>query len=431
MGSGEGVFQACVFPGGGGVFSAEVAPRRIQEAAPPVPRMDRPQGERTTSVHGRDEPRPGSLVMPIHQTSTFVLESAQDVDDVYEGRREADVYTRYSNPSLRSVESRLAALERTESALVLGSGMAAITAAVLANVGAGGRIVATADLYGGTLNLFRQLQERFGVRVEPVPTTEPEALRAALRTPADLVYLETPTNPTLKLVDLQASAEIARAAGVVTMVDSTFASPVNTRPHDLGVDLVLHSATKYLGGHSDLTAGAICGTRDRIARIVPLQRLLGAVLDPHAAFLLERGLRTLPLRVRAANENAQRMAEYLATHPAVARVHYPGLPSHPQHALAKRQMPTGCGGLLSFDLATFEDAKRFMDGLRVVRNAASLGGVESLVSLPVQQSHRRQPAEILASSGITPGTVRMAMGIEDAADLVADVERALAGLGKR
>jgi methionine-gamma-lyase len=393
--------------------------------------MDRPQGERTTSVHGRDERLPGSLVTPIHQTSTFALASADAVDDAYEGRSEADVYTRYSNPSLRSVESRLAALERTESALVSGSGMAAISTAVLSFVGAGGRIVATADLYGGTLNLFRQLQERFGVRVDLVPTTDPEALRAALRTKADLVYLETPTNPTLRLVDLQASAEVCRAAGVVSMVDSTFATPINTRPHDLGVDLVVHSATKYLGGHSDLTAGAICGGKAHLARIVPLQRLLGAVLDPHAAFLLERGLRTLPLRVRAANENAQRMADHLATHPAVERVHYPGLPTHPQHALAKRQMPAGCGGLLSFDLATFEEAKRFMDALRIVRNAASLGGVESLVSLPVQQSHRRQPAEVLSRAGITPGTVRMAMGIEDVADLVADVERALAGLGKR
>jgi cystathionine beta-lyase/cystathionine gamma-synthase len=393
--------------------------------------MDPPQGERTTSVHGRDEHHPGSLVTPIHQTSTFVLESAQDVDDVYEGRRDADVYTRYSNPTLRSVESRLAALERTESALVLGSGMAAISTAILSFVGTGGRIVATSDLYGGTLNVFRQIQERFGVRVDYVPTSDPGALRAALRTKADLVYLETPTNPTLRLVDLQASAEISRAAGVVSMVDSTFATPINTRPHDLGVDLVLHSATKYLGGHSDITAGAICGSKAHLARVVPLHRLLGAVLDPHAAFLLERGLRTLPLRVRAANENAQRMAEYLATHPAVRRVHYPGLPSHPQHDLAKRQMPAGFGGLLSFDLATFDDAKRFMDGLRVVRNAASLGGVESLVSLPVQQSHRKQPADVLARAGITPGTVRMALGIEDGADLVADVERALAGLGKK
>lgn len=391
----------------------------------------RPQGERTTSVHGHEEPRRGPLVTPIHQTSTFVLADAEDVDAVYEGRAQGDVYTRYSNPSLAAVEAKVAALERTEAALVSGSGMAAVSTSVLAFVGAGGRIVATEDLYGGTANLFRVLQQRFGIRVDLVPTTEPEALRAALRTPADLVWLETPTNPTLRLVDLQPSAQIAREAGVVSAVDSTFASPVNSRPHGLGVDLVVHSATKYLSGHSDLSAGVVCGTREHVQRIALLHRLLGPVLDPHAAFLVERGLRTLPLRVQAANENAQRMADYLSTHPSVLRVNYPGLPAHPQHALARRQMPGGYGGLLSFDLPTFEDAKRFMDGLRLVRNAASLGGVESLVSLPVQQSHRRQPPEVLARSGITPGTVRMALGVEDAADLVADVERALAGLGKR
>lgn len=391
----------------------------------------RPQGERTTSVHGHEEARRGPLVTPIHQTSTFVLADAEDVDAVYEGRAQGDVYTRLSNPSLAAVEAKVAALERTASALVSGSGMAAVSTTVLAFVGAGGRIVATEDLYGGTANLFRVLRTRFGIRVDTVPTTEPGALREALRTPADLVWLETPTNPTLRLVDLQASAEIARAAGVVSAVDSTFASPVNTRPHELGVDLVVHSATKYLGGHSDLSAGVVCGSRDHVQRVADLHRLLGPVLDPHAAFLLERGLRTLPLRVQAANENAQRLGEHLSSHPAVLRVHYPGLASHPQHALAKRQMSGGCGGLLSFDLPTFEDAKRFMDGLRLVRNAASLGGVESLVSLPVQQSHRRQPPEALARSGITPGTVRMALGIEDAGDLVADVERALAGLGKR
>ncbi len=385
-------------------------------------------GERTTSVHGREEPRAGPLVTPIHQTSTFVLASAQEVDDVYEGRRQGDVYTRYSNPSTTSVESRLAALEGTQDAVVSGSGMAAIATGVLAFVGAGGRIVSTSDLYGGTINLFRTLESRFGIRIDHVSPTDVDALRAALRTKADLVYLETPTNPTLRLVDLAQSAQIARAAGAVTLVDSTFASPVNSRPHALGIDLVMHSATKYLGGHSDISAGAVCGSREHVARVRGLHKLMGAVLDPHAAFLLERGLRTLPLRVKAANDNAQAVAEHLARHPAVKRVHYPGLPSHPQHALAKRQMPGGYGGLLSFDLASFDDAKRFLDGLRVVRNAASLGGVESLCSLPLQQSHRNQPKEVLDRAGIVPGTVRLALGIEDAADLVADVDQALKGL---
>ncbi|MFA5862935.1 MAG: PLP-dependent transferase, partial [Candidatus Thermoplasmatota archaeon] len=260
---------------------------------------------------------------------------------------------------------------------------------------------------------------------------EPQALRAALRMPTDLCYLETPTNPTLRLVDLKASAEAARAAGVVTVVDSTFASPVNSKPHALGIDIVIHSATKYLGGHGDLTAGVVCGTKALVSKVHDVGKLLGPTLDPHASFLLERGLKTLPLRVKAANENAQTLAEHLARHAAVHAVHYPGLASHPQHALAKRQMPGGYGGVLSFDVATFEQAKKFLDRLRVVRNAASLGGVESLCSLPYQQSHRGQPKDVLARSGITEGTVRLAIGVEDAADLIADVDQALAGLGKR
>lgn len=393
--------------------------------------MERPQGERTTSVHGREAQAPGSLTTPIHQTSTFVLADAASVDAAYEGRLQADVYTRHTNPTLTSAASRVAALEGAPAGLVLGSGMAAISATVLTFVPAGGRIVANEDLYGGTIRLFDELAKRHGVKVDLFPSADADAMRRLLREKADLLYLETPTNPTLRLVDLQAAGEAARAAGVVSAVDSTFASPVNSRPHALGIDLVLHSATKYLGGHSDISAGAIVGGKDHVKRIDALHRLLGAVLDPHAAFLLERGLKTLPLRVKAANENAQRVAEHLATHPAVTRVHYPGLASHPQHDLAKRQMPGGYGGLLSFDLASFEDAKRFMDGLRVVRNAASLGGVESLVSLPLQQSHRGQPRHVLDRSGIVPGTVRMALGVEDADDLVADVDQALAGLGKR
>jgi cystathionine beta-lyase/cystathionine gamma-synthase len=387
--------------------------------------------DRTDSVHGLDAPRRGSLTTPIHQTSTFVLEDAADVDDVYEGRREGDVYTRYSNPTLRSVERRLAHVERTEAALVFGSGMAAISAVALTFVPAGGRIVANADLYGGTLNLLKLLRERHGVRVDFVPTADAGAIRRALREKTDLLYLETPTNPTLRLVDLVAAAEAARAAGVVSAVDSTFATPVNSRPHELGIDVVIHSATKYLGGHADISAGVACAAKEITGRVHATHKLLGAVLDPHAAFLLERGLQTLPLRVQAANENAQQLAEHLARHPAVHAVHYPGLASHPQHALAKRQMPGGFGGVLSFDLATLAEAKRFLDELKLVRNAASLGGVESLCSIPYQQSHRNQPRDALAASGITEGTVRLALGVEDAEDIVEDVDRALAAVAKR
>lgn len=354
------------------------------------------------------------------------MEDAEDVDAVYEGRRAGDVYTRFGNPSFEAVERKLAVLERTESALVTASGMGAISATLLSFVPAGGRIVATEDLYGGVFKLLEWMRRELNVRVDYVPTRDPEALRVALREPANLVHLETPTNPTLRLVDLRASAEVARAAGVVSVVDSTFSSPVNSRPHELGVDVVMHSATKYLGGHSDITAGAVCGRREHVQRVAALHRLLGAVLDPHAAFLLERGLRTLPLRVGAANGNAQRMAEALERDGRVLRVHYPGLASHPQHGLAKAQMPGGFGGLLSFDLASFAQAKAFLSALRLVRNAASLGGVESLCSLPYQQSHRGQAKAMLDRSGIMEGTVRLALGIEEFEDLLSDVDQALA-----
>lgn len=388
--------------------------------------MSRTPGDRTASVHGPDAPQRGSLTTPIHQTSTFILESAEDVDDIYEGRRAGDVYSRYSNPTVASVERRVAQLEGCAEGLALASGMAAVSMTVLAFVPQGGRIIANADLYGGTLNLFKMLAERQGVRVDHVPTTDPAALRAALREPADLVFLETPTNPTLRLVDLRAAAEAARAAGVVTVCDNTFASPVNCRPHSLGVDLVVEAATKYLGGHADLTAGVVAGSREHVARVRNVAKLLGPTLDPHCAFLVERGLKTLPLRVRANNENAQRVAEALTRNAAVSRVNYPGLPTHPQHALAKAQMPGGYGGVLSFDVASFALAKRFLNNIRLVRNAASLGGVESLCSLPYQQSQRGQPKTKLDASGITEGTIRLAVGVEDADDIIADVEQALA-----
>lgn len=391
----------------------------------------RERKESTLGVHGRQPHPRGAVTTPIHQTSTFQLADAAEVDAVYEGRATGDVYSRYSNPTVASAADRVAALEGAEAGVAVASGMAAITAVVLACVPAGGRVVANEDLYGGTRKLFGFLRERFGITVDTFPSADNVAMRHALRTRADLLFLETPTNPTLRLVDLAAAVEAARGVGVVSAVDSTFASPINSKPHGLGIDLVIHSGTKYLGGHADITAGAVVGRKAHVAKVDAVQSMMGPTLDPHAAFLLERGIKTIALRVKACNANAQRMAEHLATHPAVSKVHYPGLPSHPQYALAKRQMPGGCGGLLSFDLASFDDAKRFLDGLQVVRNAASLGGVESLCSLPLQQSHRGQPQRVLDASGIVPGTVRMALGVEDGDDLVADVDRALAALQKR
>jgi cystathionine beta-lyase/cystathionine gamma-synthase len=393
--------------------------------------MNRRRGEATTGVHGRKQPERGALTTPIYQTSTFALEDADDVDAVYEGRRPGDVYSRHSNPTNASAADRVAALEGAEAGIMSASGMAAISATVLAFVGTGGRIVSNEDLYGGTLKLFQELRTRFGIIWETFPSNDIETLRSRLHTKTDLVWLETPTNPTLRLVDLHQTSEIARAAGAVTAVDNTFASPINSKPLTFGIDLVVHSATKYLSGHADITAGAVVGEKELVRKVDLTQRTFGGMADPHAAFLLERGIKTLSLRVKAANKNAQRIAEHLATHSAVRKVHYPGLPDHPQHALAKRQMPGGYGGVVSFDLAGLTEAKSFLDQLRVIRNAASLGGVESLAMISVQQSHRGQSADVLARCGITQGTVRLALGVEDGDDLLADIDGALASLDER
>ncbi|HWG91859.1 MAG TPA: PLP-dependent aspartate aminotransferase family protein [Candidatus Thermoplasmatota archaeon] len=382
------------------------------------------RGPGTKSIHGDENAKAGSVVTPIYQTSTFAATRTEDLLAL-QGSDSTVFYTRYGNPSLAAAEKKIALLEGAERALVSGSGMAAVSETVLSLVGTGGRIVSVRDIYGGTHALFSTVCARMGIRVDYVPTTSPEALAEALRTPADLVYLESPTNPTFRLVDIRESARIAKERGVLTVIDSTFASPINSRPIELGVDVVLHSATKYLGGHSDISAGAVAGSNAVMEKIIKTHRLLGAVLDPHAAFLLERGIKTLPVRMRQHNETGMAIAEYLAGHPKVARVHYPGHPSHPQHSLAKRQM-SGFGGVLAIDLKSDEKgAARFADSLQLVRNAPSLGSVESLVSIPVLTSHRAVPPAEYPSMGITSGTVRLSLGLEDVDDLIADLDAAL------
>lgn len=365
-------------------------------------------------------------VTPIHQASTFDFESVEAMDAWYEGRVPGFHYTRYGNPTLAAVEARIAALEGAEVAEVTGSGMGAITEAILAFASAGDRIVATEGVYGGTFGLFTKLLPRFGIRTQFVGPEDPEALRAALREPAAIVYVETPSNPTLRLADLDAFAGIARDHGAVTIVDNTVATPLSTRPLEMGCDVVVHSATKAMGGHCDLSAGAIATSRAHMARVTPVHRVLGSVLDPHAAFLLERGLKTLELRNTRMSENALAVATALEADTKVRRVHYPGLASHPQHKLAARQMRAGFGGLLAIELAGRAEAFRFANALRVFHNAASLGGVDSLVSVPVVMSHRGIPDKDLAAMGIGPGTVRLSVGVEPEADLLADVRRALA-----
>jgi len=390
--------------------------------------MDRKQFKiDTVAVHGDAQPehRSGPLATPIYQTSTF------EVVDSEEQRRATTTdrfYTRYGNPTHTVAEKAIAQLEGTEASLLFSSGMAAITTSVLALVRSGDHIVAQADLYGGALKFFSQWFPKFGVETTLVETADVEAFGRAVRPNTRLMYLESPTNPTLKLVDLDRAVAIARQHKLTTLIDNTFATPVNQRPAEHGVDLVLHSGTKYFAGHSDLICGVVTGRRRLIDEIRDTRTELGGSMDPHAAFLLLRGLKTLVVRVQRQNENALRVAEFLETHTGVKRVYYPFLSSNPQRALAQRQM-SGGGGLLSFEVdGTGEDARNFTEALRLFALAPSLGGVDSLVTIPVITSHAMVRPEERKIMGVTEQLIRLAIGIENAEDLIADLEQAFTAI---
>lgn len=335
------------------------------------------------------------------------------------------LYTRYENPTLRALEERLAALEGGEAGLVFASGMAASTTALLALVKPGDEILASASLYGGTTKLIRDVLSRLGFAFRLLPP--PELLRAGdlAGDRSRIVVFETPTNPAVEIVDIERVARSAHARGMLVMVDNTFASPMLQRPLQLGADVVMHSLTKSLSGHSDIIGGALVGSRETIEKAHGLLKVLGGCMDPHAAFLALRGLKTVHLRVPRQCENALALARHLESHKKIRRVLYPGLPGHPGHEIARRQM-TGFGGVVAFVVdGGLAAAERCYDGLRLIARAASLGGVETLASLPVHTSHAGYTEEQLRAAGVDPGMVRIAMGVEDAADLIADVERAL------
>jgi cystathionine beta-lyase/cystathionine gamma-synthase len=384
------------------------------------------RGPGTTAVHGRRGAARGPLATPIVQTSTFAFGSAAEMRRYLQGDEELFLYTRYANPTVRELEETLAALEGAEAALALSSGMAAMTTAVTSLVGAGDEVLASASLYGGTARLLTGLLPRFGVagRLVPVPDLVRIDRVAGERT--RVLIVESPTNPTLEVVDLAAVSASAHARGLVVIVDNTFATPLLQKPLALGADLVMHSLTKALAGHSDLVGGALAGSRARIDAARATMKVLGGCLDPHAAFLALRGLKTLHLRVPRQCENAAELARRLEAHPALRRVLYPGLASHPGHDVARRQM-SAFGGMVTLVLAGgLPAAERFYDRLRLVARAASLGGVESLASLPVHTSHYGLPDGELRAAGIDPGMVRLSLGVEDACDQIADVEQALA-----
>ncbi|MEQ8768740.1 MAG: aminotransferase class I/II-fold pyridoxal phosphate-dependent enzyme [Planctomycetota bacterium] len=376
-------------------------------------------------------PKPGSsqpyhvVAEPIFQTSTFSFPKLEDLERYLKDPSSHHLYTRYENPTIDTLQSALADLEGTEAALALASGMAAVSTAVMAGIEKGEHAIFMRDTYGGSQELARKWLPRFGVDVTCIDDTTIETLDRARRDDTRVLYLESPTNPILRLVDLEAVSAWARRHGIVTIVDSTVGGPFTQQPAGLGIDVVVHSATKILGGHSDLLAGAICGPKSYLAKCRDVLRVFGAVLDPFAASQLLRSLKTLPLRNDRINQSALRIARFLEARKDIDVVHYPFLESHPQHALAKKQM-SGGGCLVSFSLGDdLEKVRPFVDRLEVFRHAASLGSAESLVSVPVTMSHYHVPREQRLAMGITDGLVRLSVGLEDPGDLEADLEQAL------
>ena len=381
----------------------------------------------TRAIHcGEEKHGIGAPVTtPITRTSTFTFSSTAEMKRWAEGRSKAYIYTRYGNPTLAVAEEKLAALEGAEAAVVTASGMAAISSALLAVLQSGDEMIATRRLYGGSYRLKRDILPRLGIRVHYVEN-DLAGIGQLINKKTRVLYTETPTNPTLRLVDLRKAALIARQYKLVSIVDNTFGTPVLQKPLALGFDMTVHSATKYLGGHSDLIAGAVTGSQKLMAAVRQMVIYLGGSMDPEVGFLLIRGMKTLELRVKRQSENAMAVAKFLAKHPKVARVHYPGLHSHPDHALAKKQM-SGFGSMLAFDLkGGIGAARRVCDRVRVFLLAASLGGVESLVVLPLYTSHYKMSANELAAAGVSPGTVRVSVGLEDPRDLIDDLKQALA-----
>lgn len=370
------------------------------------------------------DPLTGAISVPIYQTSTFIQE-APGVNKGYD-------YARTNNPTRATLESIVAGLEKGATGIAFGSGLAAIDA-VVKLLESGDEIVAVDDIYGGAFRLFTQVYQKFGISVQYVDATDPANVFNAITPKTKLIWIETPTNPTLKIADIEAIAKIARANRCLLCVDNTFASPVLQQPLSLGADIVVHSATKYLGGHSDLIAGLVV-TRDAElgAKIKFLQNACGAILGPFDSWLLIRGIETLHLRVRQHCASAQAVAEYLEQHPAVASVFYPGLPSHPNHDIAKKQSK-GFGGIVSFTLK--DDAEQaatdFVTSTGLFQLAESLGGIKSLLCHPAQMTHKTIPAEKRRAAGVADSLVRLSVGLEETADIIADLERTFEKIGKK
>jgi cystathionine beta-lyase/cystathionine gamma-synthase len=383
-------------------------------------------GTSTLAIHGDLKDKQfRSVVYPIYQTSTFAVEKSDDyqkfideVDDFY-------IYSRYGNPTVKEVEKRLALIENADDSILFSSGMAAITTTILSHVQSGDEIISLSSIYGVTYRFFRDYLPKFGVKVKFFQIEKVDEIEKLISPKTKLIYFETPVNPTTRIVDIEKIVKFAKREDLTTIIDNTFATPINQKPIDFGVDIVIHSATKYLSGHSDLILGCVMSSRERIERIRKFKNVFGGNPDPHQAFLLGRSLKTLELRVKRQNENALKLAEFLSSHRKIRKVLYPGLKNHPEHELAKKQM-SGFGGMLSFEIdGDLGRTKKFCDSLKVALNATSLGSVETLVSIPVLTSHVGMKKDELERAGISESMVRVSVGIENIEDIVWDFEQAL------
>jgi cystathionine gamma-synthase len=392
-----------------------------------VPQEKPLQGPSTRAVHGgeRQQRLGDAVTVPVYQTSTYVFRNTQELVDFKEGRIEKGEYGRYGNPTINAAERKVAELEHAEDALLWASGMCAITSLLLTILRAGQHMIITADSYRRTRQFCDGMLRRLGIDVTVVPPGDPQAIEAAVQANTRLLFSESPTNPYLYVVDLERLVAIAKRHRLRTVIDSTFATPYNQNPLAFGIDLVMHSATKYLGGHNDLLAGVVVGNANIIGALREAQGMLGGITDPNTAYLLVRGLKTFALRMQRHNANGMALARFLEGHAKVRRVYYPGLASHPSHAVARQQM-RGFGGVVSFELdGTLQQTSAFIDALRLPYIAPSLGGVESLIEQPALMSYYEMVPEERQRLGIGDSLVRYAAGIEDTDDLLTDVEQGL------
>jgi methionine-gamma-lyase len=389
--------------------------------------MEKYSGMNSMLIHGGElEDAYGSAVVPIYQTSTFKFRNVKHGADLFAGKEKGYIYTRIGNPTIEVFEKKMALIENGYGAIATASGMGAVSTAYIALLSAGDHILSTSAVYGPSRNIMENHFVRFGIESTYMSTVNPQEVKQAIRPNTKMIYLETPTNPTMEITDIEAISEIAREHGIIVVVDNTFATPVLQKPLDLGADVVLHSLTKYINGHADIVGGVLVGkTKEICDKLRSVMIGFGCNMDPHQAFLVYRGMKTLQLRVAKAQENAIEVAKVLQQHPKVATVSFPGLTSHPQYELAQKQM-CGPGSMICFELkGGYQAGVNMLNNVHCAILAVSLGGVETLIQHPASMTHAGMPAEKRLQAGISDGLVRLSVGIEDVEDIIGDIEQAL------